>query len=433
MAELLAERYRLDERIGFGGVGIVWKAFDVKLERMVAVKTLDVTLTHEDPEAVARFRREAVATAGLIHPNIVAVYDTGVDGTMAYLVMELLSGPSLREMIADQGFLEFDDGLVIARQVADALGAAHRIGIVHRDIKPGNIMMQNGVPKIVDFGIARLEQQAGEVLTRPAMAIGTPAYISPEQALGDPATTASDIYSFGCTIMAMFAGRPPFVAEQPLALTRMHVSERPPHLAELRPDTPQGLDQLVSRMLSKLPEARPSAEEVTVALERISEAPERPFVMPVSAERANERTMMLPQETAQLPAVAPLVSAPTTRKTNTGSIVAIILLAVTLIAVLAFVLFNIFDADDPTPPPVTPTVTETVQPPSVSPTPSPTEQTSSPNPTETTSTTEIPSALPTETSTTAPTEPPTAEPTDGDPNSGAPTETGPGQTSPAGN
>ena len=420
MAELLAERYRLDERIGFGGVGTVWKAFDVKLERLVAVKTLDVTLTHEDPEAVARFRREAVATAGLIHPNIVAVYDTGLDGNTAYLVMELLSGPSLREMIADQGFLEFGDGLAIARQVADALAAAHRIGIVHRDIKPGNIMMQNEVPKIVDFGIARLEQKAGESLTRPAMAIGTPAYISPEQALGDPATTSSDIYSLGCTIMAMFAGRPPFVAEQPLALTRMHVSERPPHLAELRPDTPQGLDQLVSRMLSKLPEARPTADEVRMALDRISSAPERPFIMPVSSERANERTMMLPPETTQLPTVAPTPATPAKRKSSTGSIIAITLLAVALLAVLAFVVLNLLGDGTATTPTPNPTVTETVQPPTDSPTQTPTEATSAPSPTE--SETQTPPTSPPETTQTAPTEQPTTDPTEENTNPATPTE-----------
>ena len=271
--DVLAGRYRLDAIIGAGGVGRVWRAQDTILEREVAIKLVDLTAHHDDPEAIARFRREAVATAGLSHPNVVTVFDSGTDGEVAYIVMQLLSGPVLRSMIHNQGQLSYAEGIPLAKKIAEGLAAAHAIGITHRDIKPGNIMLNDGEPNIVDFGIARLEQDGNQTLTLPSMAVGTPAYIAPEQAMGQSATPASDMYSFGCLMLAIFTGKPPFEAEAPIALARAHISERPPQLVELRPDAPEALNDLVAHLLAKDPVDRPSAETVVAELTRIEEDP----------------------------------------------------------------------------------------------------------------------------------------------------------------
>lgn len=286
--ELLSARYRLAERIGAGAVAEVWRGIDTVLLREVAIKTIDIKAQHDDPEVVARFRREAVATAGLSHPNIVTVYDTGLDGDLAFLVMELLTGPTLQTMIRDQGFLSYDEGLGLMRQVSDGLAAAHAEGIIHRDIKPGNVMLHHGEPKIVDFGIAALEHDAMAGVTAPGTAIGTPAYISPEQALGRTTTPASDMYSFGCLLMALFSGRPPFQAEQPIALARAHITDLPPRLSELRPDCPPALDALVEHLLSKDPADRPGAGLVSRELQRIAAN------LQVSSSLGTKQTAVLP-------------------------------------------------------------------------------------------------------------------------------------------
>ena len=413
MADTLARRYRLDERIGVGGVGTVWRAFDLNLHRDVAAKTLDVTATHDDPEAVPRFRREAIAAAGLSHPNIVGVYDTGTDGDLAYLVMELLTGPSLRDLIRDEGFLHFDEGLRIAKSVGEGLAAAHAIGLIHRDIKPGNVMLHHDVPKIVDFGIARLEQEAGEALTRPATAIGTPAYIAPEQALGEPATPASDIYSFGCLLMALFTGRPPFRAEQPLALTHAHVSEAPPHLADLRPDTPPALDELVSRMLEKDPRVRPTAKDVVTELTRIAANHDVASGLPARVRPAvvADVTTMMPISDAPLPTqvieerrVAPVAPA----RGNSLSTVVLAVLAVALLAALAYGAWVFFGNNEPEPPPAPAPTTQTQQPAPPPPTQRPTQSQTTAAPTTSAPTTSAP--VPTQTVTVTATPIPTQAP-----------------------
>lgn len=295
MVEILADRYRLDERIEIGGVSTVWRAFDLNLNREVAIKILDLTIHHDDPETLARFQREAVATAGLNHPNIVAVYDTGIDKNLAYLVMELLTGPTLRELLDKLGSLQFEESLALTKSVADGLAAAHAIGIIHRDIKPSNVMLHHYIPKIVDFGIARLEQESGADLTQPTMTLGTPAYIAPEQALGATVTSASDIYSFGCLIMALLTGHPPFQSDQPLELTQMQVSDVPPRLIDLRPNTPPALDELVAQMLAKDPSCRPDAETVSAELGRLLADPELPtgLLVPVIGEFVETDTLQL--------------------------------------------------------------------------------------------------------------------------------------------
>ncbi|MCH8611892.1 protein kinase domain-containing protein [Arsenicicoccus dermatophilus] len=256
---VLAGRYRLDRSIGRGGMGQVWSAHDLRLQRQVAVKTVDLAAAGDDV-AAARFQQEAQATAALSHPNIVTIFDNGMDGTTAFLVMELLAGPSLEELVQDEGPLPVDQALEHAQDTASALGAAHRAGIVHRDIKPSNLMLDaRGALKIVDFGIARLDQARTSRLTATAMVIGSAPYLSPEQATGGIASPQSDLYSLGCVLMALLTGEPPFEGEHALAILHQHLSATPPRPSDLRPGVPAAVDDLVAQLLAKRPEERPAS------------------------------------------------------------------------------------------------------------------------------------------------------------------------------
>ena len=284
-AQVLAGRYRLDERIGVGAMGEVWRAVDLRLQRDVAVKRVRLD-GHVDAAAQARFRREAVAMAGVSHPNVVSVYDAGTDGgseagsetgtaagaadgdgRTAYLVMELLDGPSCADLMRAGRSLSLGEVERIGAGVARGLAAAHAAGVVHRDIKPSNVVLNRGVATIVDFGIARLEQESTATLTAPQSTIGTAAYMSPEQALGKPVGPASDVYSLGALLIALASGSPPFGASNALALMRAHVDDPPPSLADLRDDAPPGLVAVIDRMLAKAPGERPTATEVAEVLE----------------------------------------------------------------------------------------------------------------------------------------------------------------------
>ena len=256
---LLAGRYRLREVIGTGASGKVWRARDERLQRDVAVKTVDLDTQHGDPGIVARFRREAQASAGLSSPYIAAVYDAGQDDHFAYIVMEALSGPSLRTLIDERGPLGFADGLPLAADVARGLADAHAAGIVHRDLKPANVVLNQGTAKIVDFGLARLVDPGDATMTSAATIAGTAAYMSPEQARGDRVSEATDLYSLGCLLFALFTGEPPFAKGHPLAEAGAHVHEAPPLLSERRPDAPPPLVVLVDRLLDKDPRRRPDA------------------------------------------------------------------------------------------------------------------------------------------------------------------------------
>ena len=266
---LLVGRYRLDRRIGSGGMGHVWAAHDTVLGRDVAVKVQQFD-PHGDRAAFERFVREARTAAGLQHPNVVTIFDSGTDGDTAFLVMELLPGPTLDGYVAQQGPLPEREAVALAGQVASGLAAAHGAGVVHRDIKPANLMFDaRGTLKIVDFGIAHLAQTAAARLTAPNTVIGSPPYLSPEQLQGRPADERSDLYALGCVITTMLTGRPPFEAEHPLAFAHQHVSAQPPRIRDRRPDINPTLDALVAQMLSKSPQDRPqSAREVLDRLTR---------------------------------------------------------------------------------------------------------------------------------------------------------------------
>ncbi|GAB3625059.1 hypothetical protein GCM10027418_31460 [Mariniluteicoccus endophyticus] len=272
--DLLVGRYQLLDRIGGGGMGQVWKARDLTLERLVAVKTVD--LGHPDPTVAERFRREAIATSRLTNPHVVQVYDAGTDGQTSFLVMELLAGPSLHQVIQEKGRLTVQEGLAVARDVTRGLLGAHAIGVVHRDIKPGNVMYDaDGKIKLVDFGIAQLSEKLGATLTAPATALGTAAYMSPEQATGEGATQASDWYALGCLLVTVFTGSPPFSGDAVHVATQQ-VDGRPPRLSERVPGVPPALDDLVAAMLRKDPAARPSGDQILAQVQALEVDPDAP-------------------------------------------------------------------------------------------------------------------------------------------------------------
>ena len=254
----LAGRYRLDEVIGRGGMSTVYRGTDTSLDRVVAVKVALDPLVEESPIYLARFTREAQAAAAIGHPGVVTVYDAGADGPTRFIVMEFVPGKSLADLLREREHkpLEPDQAADIAAQVADALSAAHAAGIIHRDIKPGNIMVEpDASVKVLDFGIARAVD--GNSLTQTATVLGTSAYMSPEQALGQPVDARSDIYSLGCVLYEMLTGQPPFVADVAAAVMHQHVRVAPKPAIERNPQVPAALNALVMEMLAKQPKDRP--------------------------------------------------------------------------------------------------------------------------------------------------------------------------------
>lgn len=253
--DVLAGRYRLTERVGGGGMGDVWRGEDTVLRRTVAVKVLLAKLA-DASNFRERFRREARAIAALEGPGIVDVYDYGeeniADGTVAYLIMQFVDGMALSRRLAGWGRLNTEDTLRIVSQVADSLEIAHQSGIIHRDVKPGNILVRtDGRVVLVDFGIARTD--ANLTLTTTGVVLGTVTYMSPEQASGDRLGPASDIYSLGVVAHQCLAGRPPFKADTPLAVLSAHLRNVPPRLPD---DVPRPVPDLISRALAKDPHHR---------------------------------------------------------------------------------------------------------------------------------------------------------------------------------
>jgi serine/threonine-protein kinase len=234
---ILGGRYQLGAMIGTGGMADVYIAQDQRLSREVAVKILRSHLA-KDPTFVSRFRKEAKAAAGLNHPGVVAVYDSGEEPA-PYIVMELVSGHTLRELIHGGERLPLDRALEIGAGILEAVDYSHQRGIVHRDIKPANIMITDaGDVKVMDFGIARAMDDLGATLTSTWNVVGTAQYLSPEQALGEVADTPTDIYSTGCLLYELLTGRPPFTGETPVSIAYQHVSGVLTPARELQPELP---------------------------------------------------------------------------------------------------------------------------------------------------------------------------------------------------
>ncbi|MFD0149035.1 protein kinase domain-containing protein [Streptomyces sp. NPDC055721] len=260
-------RYRLTHRLGRGGMAEVFAAEDVRLGRTVAVKLLRADLA-EDPVSKARFTREAQSVAGLNHHAIVAVYDSGEDlvggRPVPYIVMELVEGRTIRDLLISADAPGPEQALIIVSGVLEALAYSHQHGIVHRDIKPANVIItHSGAVKVMDFGIARALHGAQSTMTQTGMVMGTPQYLSPEQALGKAVDHRSDLYATGCLLYELLALRPPFTGETPLSVVYQHVQDAPVPPSEVTPGVPPELDGLVMRSLAKDPDDRfQSAEEM---------------------------------------------------------------------------------------------------------------------------------------------------------------------------
>ena len=255
-SRVLGSRYRLGPLLGRGGMAEVFEGHDERLDRPVAVKVLRPEMA-ADPGIRDRFEVEARSAARLSHPNVVAVFDTGEDGGTPFLVMERLPGETLADRMAagpvDQAWLRR-----VAGDVLGALGAAHRAGIVHRDVKPGNILIaSDGCAKVADFGIAKSLELAGDV-TGTGLLVGTPAYLAPERLDGRPATERSDLYALGVVLYEALAGSKPFAGDTPVAVANAVLNDVPPRLAALRPDVDPGLAAAVERAMARDPAARPA-------------------------------------------------------------------------------------------------------------------------------------------------------------------------------
>jgi serine/threonine-protein kinase len=252
---VLSERYLLEERIAIGGMATVWRAHDEKLARTVGVKLLHKHLSN-DRDFRERFRREAVAAAKLAHPGIVGVYDTGRDGDWVYLVMEFVHGVTLREVMVQ--YERLDPGLAasVGMRVAMALDFAHERGLVHRDVKPANILLgEEGAVKLGDFGIVKVEHSRSE-LTKTGMVLGTAAYVAPEQVEDAPVDGRADQYSLGCVLYEALSGQQPFSASSTVAIAAQRLDHEPFPLRSLRADVPRELDEVVMKALARDPAAR---------------------------------------------------------------------------------------------------------------------------------------------------------------------------------
>src|SRR5881227_2161860 len=242
-------RYRLQARIGSGGMSTVYRALDETLQRPVAIKLMNLEFA-SDSDQLERFRREARAVAQLSHPHIVGVIDAGEDEGRPYIVFEYVEGETLKERIRRMGRLPISEAVAYAIEIARALGAAHSRHIVHRDVKPQNVLIdEEGSAKVTDFGIARTLDEEG--LTADGRVLGTTDYVSPEQALGQPVTGQSDLYSLGVVLYEMLTGDVPFHGETPVAVAMKHVRVEPPDVQRMRPEVSAATAAVLDRALAK--------------------------------------------------------------------------------------------------------------------------------------------------------------------------------------
>jgi beta-lactam-binding protein with PASTA domain/predicted Ser/Thr protein kinase len=346
----LSDRYELGEILGFGGMSEVHLARDVRLHRDVAVKVLRADLAR-DPSFYLRFRREAQNAAALNHPAIVAVYDTGeaetAAGPLPYIVMEYVNGVTLRDIVHTEGPMPPKRAIEVIADACQALNFSHQHGIIHRDVKPANIMISTtNAVKVMDFGIARAIADSKNSVTQTAAVIGTAQYLSPEQARGDPVDARSDVYSLGCVLYEILTGEPPFVGDSPVAVAYQHVREDPVPPSQRHEGISPELDAVVLKALAKNPENRyQTAAEMRADLVRVhsGEQPEAPKVL-TDAERTSLLAMHpggpIGPHTDPLPRQEPDFA----RERNAGSVgrwlIAVAVLAV--LTVVATIVINTF-------------------------------------------------------------------------------------------
>tara|TARA_B100000674_G_scaffold250185_1_gene206273 strand:- start:353 stop:2122 length:1770 start_codon:yes stop_codon:yes gene_type:complete len=265
IGQIIKERYEITQLLGEGGMSYVYKAIDKQLQRTVAIKTLKPTYVEQE-KFVERFKREAQTAANLNHPNIVQIFDWGI-GDEPFFVMEYIEGNTLTSIIANKKTISMNDILFIGAQVASGLQAAHLKGLVHRDIKPGNIMITpEGKVKVTDFGIVSLQNEESDI-TKTGSILGTASYISPEQAQGKPVSKESDLYSLGTVLYELITGRPPFQGDTPIATATKHITEKPEKLSIYRGNIPKGVENAVLKLLHKYPKDRfKNAEDLRAVL-----------------------------------------------------------------------------------------------------------------------------------------------------------------------
>ena len=264
--DLIKKRYRILELLGEGGMAFVFKAKDEQLERNVAIKTLK-PIYISDSNFVSRFKREAQTAANLNHPNIVQIFDWGVEENEPYFVMEYVEGTTLSSVLAKNKRVNISDALYIGSQVSAALHEAHENNLVHRDIKPGNIMITpGGKIKVTDFGIVSIQDEDSDI-TKSGTILGTANYISPEQAQGLPVSKQSDLYSLGVVLYELISGKTPFDGDTPISIATKHLTEKPKPISELINDIPTGVEKIVLKLLNKKQINRyKSAEDLRAAL-----------------------------------------------------------------------------------------------------------------------------------------------------------------------
>jgi len=286
MEEVIGDRYEVKDAIGRGGMATIYRAVDFRMGRTVAVKILREVYS-SDPKFVTRFQREARAASALQHPNIVQVYDYGQSAENYYIVMEFVEGTDLRRYLKRQGVLSGERAVEIAHDVALGLGAAHRRGIVHRDVKPQNILLNDeGLVKLTDFGIASMYKDAGaERLTTTGMTLGTVQYYAPEQAQGEVVTPAADVYALGIVLYEMLTGRTPFDGDTPVAVAMRHIQDVPEPPSSLNPRISPPLERIIMRCLEKDPRDRfKDGDALAYALENLGRASGRRTGVGVAAQ-----------------------------------------------------------------------------------------------------------------------------------------------------
>jgi len=339
---VFANRYELGEEIGHGGMAEVYLAHDRLLDRRVAVKVLSPQFA-SDPTNVERFRREARAAAGLNHPHIVGVYDWGEEDDTSFIVMEYVPGQTLREILQTYGRLGPMDAARIGADIADALSFAHAHGVVHRDVKPGNVLVTpQGQVKVTDFGIARAE--TSEPLTKTGAVLGTATYFSPEQAQGFPLDGRSDVYALGVVLYEMLTGVAPFTASSPVSVAYKHVRETPAPPSSLVPDLPGAMDRIVLTAMAKdVDERYPSAQDLRADLLRFERG--RPLVGAPIPVPVLPHSVHVAAPLAPVPAAAAVAPPPTRKRGRWGPAV-VIGIALTLLVVMIVVLLANSDFGD---------------------------------------------------------------------------------------
>jgi len=345
---LVGGRYELGELLGRGGMAEVRKGTDTRLGRVVAVKRLRTDLA-SDATFQARFRREAQSAASLNHPSIVAVYDTGeepaADGSgvsQPYIVMEYVAGRTLRDILREGRKILPERALEITSGVLAALDYSHRAGIIHRDIKPGNVMLTpTGDVKVMDFGIARAVSDVSSTMTQTAAVVGTAQYLSPEQARGETVDSRSDVYSTGCLLYELLTGRPPFVGDSPVAVAYQHVREPAVPPSDHDTDLPPEVDAIVMKALAKRVEDRyQSAAAMRNDIERYLAG--RPVQAPIPVLTPRPPTAYA-EPTMVTPAV-PATAEEDLPRSRTGALVALALLLAVLIGLAAYLMPRLFDS-----------------------------------------------------------------------------------------